>query len=147
MKINVIVDANHDSDTLTITCHEITPEIEAFIKEYENQSVFATHRGNEFPLALQDVLFFETENEVVFAHLVHAAYQTRYRLYELESLLPNHFARISKSTIVNIKKVESIQRSIATTVREIQFHESHKIVYVSRKYYPVLKEKMEERSI
>ncbi|NLC26013.1 MAG: LytTR family transcriptional regulator, partial [Fastidiosipila sp.] len=54
--------------------------------------------------------------------------------------------RVSKSTIVNVKKIKSIQRGISS-IREIEFHNSQKSVYVSRKYYPLFRDKMEERSI
>lgn len=146
MKINVVVDENHDPSQVTITCREITPDIEKILREFNSQTLIATNRGSEFPLAVEDVLFFESENDTVFAHLIHASYQTKYRLYELEESLPIHFIRISKSSIVNTRHIASIQRGL-TSVREITFHETHKIIYVSRKYYPILKERMEERTL
>ena len=61
-----------------------------------------------FPLGActTSVKVFETEEKVVYAHTKDDMFQVKYRLYELEEILPGYFMRISKSTILNAKKYD-----------------------------------------
>ena len=92
------------------------------------------------------ILFFETEGEVVYAHTVDAAYRVRWRLYELERLLPDGFIRISKSTILHMAHVTSVRRNL-TASSPVTLRGTHKQVYVSRLYYKPLREKMQQRYV
>jgi len=100
----------------------------------------------EYYLPLEDILFFETEGEQVFAHTEKDAYKVKYKLYELEEILPRAFARAAKGTIVNTKRVFAINHNLTSSSR-ISFKDTHKHVYVSRHYYKSLKESLNERSI
>lgn len=51
--------------------------------------------------------------------------------------------RISKSAIVNIKRIYALTTSFRTCV--IAFKNTHKQVYVSRSYYKPLKDRLEEK--
>lgn len=146
MKIKVIIDENHDPDTITLTASKMNKEIERMVEEFNQDSLLVTHRGSEFPLNVNDIYFFDVENDSVYAHLPHTSYPTKYRLYELEEILPTYFVRISKSSILNIKHIASINRNLST-VREVRFHDSHKVIYCSRRYYPFLKAKLEEKTL
>ena len=65
-------------------------------------------------------------------------YRVKYKLYELEEILPKNFCRISKSTILNVNHIYSISKNI-TGVSLVEFQETYKKVYVSRYYYKILK--------
>ena len=146
MKIKVITDKNHDKKSITIITNEMTPEIQNIIDEVSGQNIQGAYRGSDILLNPKDLLFFETDQNTLYAHDEDKAYETRYRLYELEEHLPHYFIRISKSSIVNIKEISAIEKSI-TSSRKISFFKSQKTLYVSRKYYPILKEKLNERSL
>lgn len=51
--------------------------------------------------------------------------------------------RVSKSTILNLDQIYALTKSISNC--QIQFHHSYKTVYVSRRYYRELKDKLNER--
>ena len=144
MKIKIIEDPSCDYDLL-VTVKSLTPEIEKVLDQLNDLKITVEHRGETLLLSIHDVLFFETEGEYVYAHQEVHSYRTKYRLYELEDVLPNAFVRISKSTIVNSHAIASLERKITST-RQITFFESNKIIYVSRMYYPVLKTMLQERS-
>lgn len=89
-------------------------------------------------------MFFETDGDEIYAHTADDAYKSKYRLYELEELLPGYFMRVSKSTILNIKSIYAINRSVSTSCT-VQFQKSYKQVYVSRHYYKPLRNRLEEK--
>ena len=71
-------------------------------------------------------------------------YYSNYKLYELEQLLPRSFVRISKSCIINTAKVSAVNKNLAGA-SEVRFLKTHKKVFVSRMYYKIFKERLDER--
>jgi DNA-binding LytR/AlgR family response regulator len=137
-------------DEVVIRCCSVNETVQNIQKYVLEQSSPGTKiifykQNQEFFFPLDDVLFFETEGENIYAHTADDAYQIKYRLYELEQILPRHFVRAAKSTIVNITRVYSITRNL-TTSSPVNFTGSHKHVYVSRHYYQQLRERLNERS-
>ena len=95
---------------------------------------------------MDEILFFETDSDGINAHTRDNIYQTKYKLYELEELLPGSFMRISKSAIVNTSHIYSISRNL-TASSVVAFADTHKQVYVSRYYYKPLINKLEEKEV
>jgi DNA-binding LytR/AlgR family response regulator len=122
-------------------------KIQRFILEQSQTgpNIIFFKENQEFYFPIEEVLFFETEGEYIYAHTSIDAYRIKHRLYELEELLPRDFVRAAKSTIVNIKRVYSITRNI-TSSSLVKFANSHKQVYVSRYYYHQLRQRLSERS-
>lgn len=144
MKIRIEVDGALSEDEVTIRCAQVDDTIrkihQFILDEAQSGQRITFYKDNqEFFFPLETVLFFETEDERIFAHTANDAYRIKFRLYELEELLPKAFVRASKSTIVNISKVMSITRSL-TASSLVQFVGSHKSIYVSRHYYPQLRQ-------
>ncbi|MBQ7954903.1 MAG: LytTR family transcriptional regulator [Lachnospiraceae bacterium] len=148
MKVRIEVDENFIEEEVVIRCSALNAQIQAIQKAVteitsgSQQLVF--YKGEtEYYLPLEEVLFFETDGGGINAHTATDVYQTKYKLYELEELLPGYFMRISKSGILNIRKIFSMTKSISTCV--VEFQNTHKQVFVSRYYYKPLKEKMDEK--
>lgn len=136
-------------EEVVIRCREITPEIirlqQLLSGDSDRSNQFLLYKGDtEYYLNVNDIIFFETEGNAVMAHTRDDVYETRRKLYELEELLGGRFQRISKSAIVNVDKVYSIKRNV-TSSSAIEFQGTHKQIYVSRAYYKVLREKLEEK--
>ena len=151
MKIKIEIDENLPEDEVLIRCRGLTEqitEIQKAVSEVVNTSQrFVFYRGNtEYYLALDEILFFETDGDGINAHTRDNIYQTKYKLYELEDLLPGCFMRISKSSIVNTNHIYSISRNL-TASSVVAFAGTHKQVYVSRYYYKPLVNKLEEKRI
>jgi len=102
--------------------------------------------AQEYYLPVSSILFFETEGEQIYAHTKNDAFRVKYKLYELEEMLPHYFIRASKGAIVNTGKIYSINRNL-TSSSQVMFIGTHKQIYVSRHYYGALKEKMNTRRI
>ena len=149
MKIKIEIDESLSEDEVLIRCRGLTEqvtEIQKAVSEVVNTSQrFVFYRGNtEYYLALDEILFFETDGDGINAHTRDNTYQTKYKLYELEDLLPGCFMRISKSSIVNTNHIYSISRNL-TASSVVAFAGTHKQVYVSRYYYKPLVNKLEEK--
>lgn len=150
MKIRIEVTDDLTEDEVLIRCgrvDETIQKIHRYILEQSRSNLKITFfkQNQEFYFPVEEVLFFETDGEHVYAHTAADSYRIRYRLYELEEDLPPSFVRAAKSTIVNIKHVYSIARNI-TSSSLVQFINSHKQVYVSRHYYKQLRQCLNERS-
>jgi DNA-binding LytR/AlgR family response regulator len=146
VKIHIEVVGDLTEDEVTIRCGRVDDTIqkihEFIIEQTQSAKKITFYKQNqEFYFPLEDVLFFETEGEHIHAHTANDAYRIKYRLYELEELLPKDFARASKSTIVNIRQVYSITRNL-TASSLVKFVGSHKQVYVSRYYYNELRQRL-----
>lgn len=149
MKIRIEIDEKLTEEEVVIRCRQLDDavgQIQEAVKEASIRSKgLVFYKGNtEYYMPLEKILFFETESGGVIAHTAKDMFETRYKLYELEELLPGHFMRISKSTIINTDHVYSINRNL-TAASAIEFTDSHKQVFVSRSYYKALKEKLEEK--
>lgn len=150
MKIRIETVGGLEEDEVIIRCSHMDDtirKIHQYILEQSSLGPKITFykQNQEFYFPLEDVLFFETEGEHIFAHTANDAYRIKYRLYELEQMLPRYFVRAAKSTIVNVMQVYSITRNL-TASSLIQFFNSHKQVYVSRYYYRDLRQQLDERS-
>ncbi len=148
VKVRIEVDENNEEE-IVIRCQFLTPHImklqQMLVEDGNRSGQLVLYKGDvEYYINLSEILFFETENSLVIAHTAKDAYETRKKLYELENLLPGAFLRISKSAIVNTDKIYAINRNL-TASSAIEFQGTHKQIYVSRAYYKLLKEKMEEK--
>ena len=105
-----------------------------------------TKSDKEYFITLEEVLFFETADATVAVHTSDDIYSTKQKMYELEEILPGSFMRVSKSTIINTKKIRSIHKNI-TGASEVEFSKTMKKAYVSRMYIKALMNKLEEKRI
>ncbi len=150
MKIHIEMVAGLPEDEILIKCSALSDTIQdihrAILDAASQAPKLTFYKKNEayfFPLAA--VLFFETGGEAVYAHTGDDVFRIKLRLYELENILPSHFIRVSKSTILNSRHILSITRNL-TSASLVQFHNSHKQVFVSRHYYNNLRQRLNERS-
>lgn len=149
VKIHIELVNGLDEDEVLIRCGRVDEKIQKlqqYILDLSSEPKIVFYKQNqEFYFPLNEVLFFETEGEYIYAHTANDSYRIKYRMYELEDMLPKNFVRTAKSAIVNITQIHSIERNL-TASSLIQFVGSHKQVYVSRYYYKDLRQRLNERS-
>ena len=129
MKVRIELDPSMDEPEILIRAPRLTPELTQLQERILEQKV-AT-------------LAFYKDRSEIFGHTKDEAYEVKQKLYELEELLPIAFCRISKSTIVNAKQIYSLEKSFSGT-STVNFYQTHKQVHVSRRYYQLLKERLNE---
>lgn len=148
MKINIELQVDIEETSITIVTKEYNSdikEIEKYLKSLQQlQEIKGYLLDKECYLVLKDVLFFETEGRDIVAHTKDHGYVVKYKLYELEQLLPDYFVRVSKSAIVNVIKIYSINRNLVKSGM-IEFQNSNKLVSISRTYYKNFKYVLERK--
>lgn len=149
MKIQVEVDNKIKENEVIIRCSKLSEEVKNIQSMLDdmlsNKKRITFYKGDtEYYLSLEEILFFDTEENGICAHTIKNIYNVKYKLYELEELLPGYFMRVSKSTILNTNHIYSITRSLSSSSK-VEFQNTHKQVYVSRYYYKPLKIKLLEK--
>jgi len=120
MKIKIEIDESAAEDEVIIRCRGLTKQVAAVqraVRDVTNASEkILLYKGNtEYYVTLSKILFFETDENGISAHTRDEMYQTRYKLYELEDMLPGVFMRVSKSTILNTDQIYSIDRNLTAS--------------------------------
>ena len=122
MKIRIEVDNKIKENEVVIRCSELSEDVKNIqimlddMLSHKKRITF--YRGDtEYYLSLEEILFFETEENGICAHTIDNIYNVKYKLYELEEFLPGYFMRVSKSTILNTNHIYSITRSYHHQVR------------------------------
>lgn len=151
MKIRIEIDESVTEDEVVIRCRGLTKQVASIQKAVSDvvngSEKFPFYKGStEYYLTLDEILFFETDEKGISAHTKDEMYRTRYKLYELEDILPGVFMRVSKSAILNTDHIYAISRNL-TASSVVAFQGTHKQVYVSRYYYKPLISKLEEKRL
>lgn len=147
MKIRIEIDPTIEEEEVVIRCpmiNESVTDIQRKLLEMgdEKKNISFYKGETEYYLPLEDILFFETSGEQVWAHTKDDSFMVKYKLYELEEILPHAFMRISKSSILNTGKIYSILRNL-TAASKVEFRGTKKAVYISRGYYKSVKDRIE----
>jgi len=148
-RIKIEVDPEGPEEVV-IRCKKLTPEILKLQELLETgatapsvQKLSLAIGDEEYLVDLRKILFFETADGRVAAHTDKRIYNTDMKLYELESILPAAFMRVSKTCILNLETVGWLRRELTGPCR-VGFGTSPKQVYISRMYYKPFREKLEE---
>lgn len=93
MKIQIECDDTIEETLVKIQCRELDDTVkrlqQALAEAAKEKQLFVFYKGDtEFYLSLSDILFFETDGGIIQVHTKDDIYQTNYKLYELEELLP-----------------------------------------------------------
>lgn len=141
MQIEIITDALCKQMRVVIYTDEVNDEVNELVKRLSDDApkVLAGFRDNSFELLdLSEIIRVFASSGKVFAVTRDGEYSLRLRLYEIgERLKKSDFVRISKSEIINLRKVKSFDLSFTGTIC-VTFSDSSKS-YVSRRYVSEIK--------
>lgn len=147
MKVRIEINAATTEPEVVIRTSKIDDQVKKIeqlllAESKQPQKITVYQDDTQIYLAISAILFIETEARHLIVHTVDEMYSSRQRLYELEGQLPDNFVRVSKSAVVNTDKIFSITRSISNYL--IQFQNSPKQLYASRRYYKQLRERLDK---
>lgn len=140
MDIKIFKITKEQPEQLEIRCHEITEqvrEIVTFVKSRQGQ-LNGVIDGKQYEIPVMDIYYIEAVDSKVFLYSSKKVYETKQRIYELESVLrEKYFLRVSKSLLLNLMKVKSIKPAVNGRFTAIL--QSGEKIIISRKYVPELK--------
>ena len=143
MKVTIIDIGPEEEEEIIIKCNFLDDEIVKLINQVRQGSGKLTfyRDGGMFFLETEEVFYFESVDQKVFAYCRAEVYQTKSRLYELqEELSGRDFVRVSKSIILNLKNIKSLTPAFGGRY-EALLKNGEKVI-ISRQYIGALKEKL-----
>ena len=145
MKILTETDNKYKEIELHVCNNALTDEVRAIVGElheiYDYNILGTDETGNKRMIRRAEILSAFSEGQRVIVLTGDGRYVVQKKLYELEQDLGDtNFIRISKSEIVNIRKIRSLDLSITGTIRLVM--KTGYETYVSRRNVAKIKEKL-----
>ena len=145
MKVNLFVSRDIEEPYADIHTNELTDNITramSILESDDSSEMLAVKKGSDIALLeFSDVFMFRVEDKQVKVYTEDSEYQIKKPLYQVEENLTSDFVRISKTTIVNLKKVERV----APSLKGMMFIELKNGLKdnISRKYLPDFKQALD----
>jgi DNA-binding LytR/AlgR family response regulator len=143
MKIEIDIDDKYTDTTVIIKAPRLSREVEktvALMRMIDMQ-IGVKKDDETYLLDIEKILYIEGVDRKTFVYTEEDTYESELKLYEIEQeLLERDFLRISKQSIVNLRKIKSLKADINRKIR-ISLVNGEQIV-VSRMYSDDLRRKL-----
>ena len=120
---------------VTIAYREMTESVKRvsdFVR-YVDQTILCRKENEEYTIPVSDIYYVESVDKKTFIYCEKEVFQSNYKLYELENMLPRvNFVRVSKSTILNIEKLKGVKTLVNSKLEAML--SNGESVCVTRKY-------------
>ena len=129
--------------SISITTPSLTQDIEKIVSFMRmiDKKITARKDGETFFLDAQKILYIEVVERNTFIYTAEATYESDLKLYEFEQeLLERDFIRVSKQSIINLKKVKSLKADLNRKIRVTLQNEEQ--IIVSRMYSDELRKRL-----
>lgn len=142
MKVDIRKVYSENEERAEIHAVTLTEEIQNAVDILENNKISIPVINSEETImcTLDRVYYFESVDKRTFVYTKDKCYETKYRLYELEEMIPYDFFRCSKAMIINIKKIASVKAEFNARMRAVLLNGEE--VVISRNYVKDLKGKL-----
>lgn len=143
MKITIMDTEPGEEEEIIIKCSQLVPDMVKLINHFKQGSSKLTvyKDGNIFFMEQEEIFYFESVDQKVFAYCDTEVYEIKSKLYELMEELPERdFIRSSKSSILNLNKIKSLAPAFGGRY-EALLKNGEKVI-ISRQYVGTLKEKL-----
>ena len=136
------VDSTEKEEAL-IKAQSKTEDIKAAIELLEGGKRKIPLIQNGETILLETTLFYyiESVDKRTFVYTKDDCFESKLRLYELEETLGTYFLRISKSMIVNLKKIKGVKSDLSGRMEATMLNDE-KIV-ISRSYVKEIKRRLD----
>lgn len=140
MKVNIDISAEYKEPFAVIHTDKVTDEIQRVIDVLGTSDTPITALQNEEDIVVlqpKDIFMVRVEDGDTIIYGARNKYRSRKRLYELSEQLGKQFMQISKTTLINLSYMDSIEPGFSGTLL-LKLKNGNKD-YVSRKYLPEFK--------
>lgn len=141
MKITILDSSIVEEDEIIVKCRFLDEDITLLLNQLKNgSSKMNFHKDNKIVLVdKKEILFFESVDDKVFAYTLDDVFETKFKLYEIEQIMPaRFFFRANKAVIVNLNKIKSLSPAFGGRFEAV-LKNGYKVI-ISRSYVPKLKE-------
>lgn len=141
MKVNLFVSRDIEEPHADIHTNELTDNVTkaiSILESDESNDMIAVKNGSDIAfLEFDEIFMFRVEDKQVKVFTQDREYLIKKPLYQVEEKLGGDFVRISKTTIINLRKIERV----APSLRGMMFVELKNGLKdnISRKYLPDFK--------
>jgi len=145
MKVNLFVSRDITEPHADIHTNELTGNVSkaiSILESDESSDMIAVKKGSDIALLeLGEIYMFRFEDKQVNVYTQNNSYVIKKALYQVEDSLNGDFVRISKTTIVNLKKI----KRVAPSLKGMMFIELKNGLKdnISRKYLPDFKQALD----
>lgn len=138
MKVKIEI-SDTEKPYAVIYTNEITQEIQRAVSLLDMKSDIITANDDEKIVVIepQKIYMIRVENSETIIYCENKQYRSKKRLYELLAQLGRDFIQISKSVVVNLKKIDCVEPSFSGMMK--LFLKNKQGEYISRKYLPEFK--------
>ncbi|NLM48471.1 MAG: LytTR family transcriptional regulator [Epulopiscium sp.] len=120
MRIEIDINEKYEDLSVEIKSPRLTPDIEKMISMLRilGMQILGKKDNETFVLDVAEILYIEAVERDTFLYTENEVYESDFKLYELEQQLTERdFFRVSKSTLINLKKVKSLKADLNRRIR------------------------------
>lgn len=143
MKIEINVDERAEDLKISVTCRQLTPNVEKLLATLRMMDHQLTARKDDeiYFLDLARVIYIESVDRKCYIYTAGEVYESDFKLYELEQQLEEYgFFRASKSLLLRLQSIQSLKADINRKIRATMSNGEQ--IIVSRQYADELKTKL-----
>lgn len=143
MNIEIHVDDQAEDLNISITCRQLTPDVEKILATLRMMDHQLTAKKDDeiYFLDIAQIVYIESVDRKCFIYTQDEVYESDFRLYELEQQLEEYgFFRVSKSFLIHLKSIRTLKADINRRIR-ITMTSGEQII-ASRQYAEELKKRL-----
>ena len=143
MKIEIDINEEYSDVSVQIKAPRISQDIEKMISMMRmiNMQLAVKRNDETYLLDTDRILYIESVERNTFVYTEDALYESDLKLYEIEQeLLKQNFIRISKQSIINLRKIKSLKADVNRKIRVTLIDDEQ--VLVSRMYANELRKRI-----
>ncbi len=140
MKVSIDISTEYKDPFAVIHTDKVTDEVQRAVDLLGSNEMPVTAFRNEEDIVVlkpEEIYMVRVEDGDTIIYGAKTQYRSRRRLYELSSQLGSKFMQISKTTLINLSYMDSIEPGFSGTLL-LKLKNGNKD-YVSRKYLPEFK--------
>lgn len=145
MRVELNIDKNSEEPFAILHIAKLTPTLQAAIEILENEGVqniiTAQAHGKVYMIEPEQIEVIRTEGrELVLYNKLKERFVLNKPLYELQEILGNDFIRISKSAIINFRRIHHLEAAFNGTMEVVMRNGVEEII--TRSYKRPFKERL-----
>lgn len=144
MKLEINI-SDQEEERIIVYARELTAELNRIVQYIEKEiyikQFYGRKENNIYPLDLNEILRFYSENKKIIVETTTNKLFIDKRLYELEKSLPRNFIRISQSEIVNLHFIKKLRQEMNGFIKI--YFKNGEFTYSSRRYVKMIKEALQ----